>query len=209
MSSCRRASAQIVPYAAPDHPLAPAHVALVRSQRDNGAMVLYALGDKTPSIDPTAFVHPDAVIIGDVRIGPESSVWPTAVLRGDHGTIVVGSQTSIQDGTIVHCTDTQDTIIGDRCVVGHNAHLEGCRVDDDSLIGSGSVLLHGVRVGPEALVGAGAVVSPGTVVPPHARALGVPARITQNVVDAGEFTANVEVYCHDAHWYASDMRRLD
>ena len=122
-----------------------------------------------PLILTPAFVHPDAVIIGDVRVGPESSVWPTAVLRGDHGSIVVGSQTSIQDGTIVHCTDTQDTIIGDRCVVGHNAHLEGCRVEDDSLIGSGSVLLHGV-VGPQALVGAGAVVSPGTVVPPHARA---------------------------------------
>ncbi|MED5345501.1 MAG: gamma carbonic anhydrase family protein [Actinomycetota bacterium] len=172
-------------------------------------MALYALGDKTPDIDPAAFVHPDAVIIGDVRVGPESSVWPTAVLRGDHGSIVVGSQTSIQDGTIVHCTDTQGTVIGDRCVVGHNAHLEGCRVEDDSLIGSGSVLLHGVQVGPQALVGAGAVVSPGTVVPPHARSLGVPARITEDVVDAGEFAANVDVYCHNARWYASDMRRLD
>ena len=82
-------------------------------------------------------------------------------------------------------------------------------MEDDSLIGSGSVLLHGVRVGPQALVGAGAVVSPGTVVPPHARALGVPARITENVVDAGEFAPNVDVYCHNARWYASDMRRLD
>ena len=209
MSSCRRASAQIVPYIPCVHPLAPTHVAWVRSQRDNGAMALYALGDKVPAIDPTAFVHPDAVIIGDVRVGPESSVWPTAVLRGDHGSIVVGSQTSIQDGTIVHCTDKQDTVIGDRCVVGHNAHLEGCRVEDDSLIGSGSVLLHGVRVGPEALVGAGAVVSPGTVVPPHARALGIPARITEDVVDADEFAANVDVYCNNARWYASDMRRLD
>ena len=164
MSSCRRSWAQIVPYTPPVHPLTPAHVAWVRSQRDNGAMALYALGDKTPDIDPTAFVHPDAVIIGDVRVGPESSVWPTAVLRGDHGAIVVGSQTSIQDGTIVHCTGKQDTIIGDRCVVGHNSHLEGCRVEDDSLIGSGSVLLHGVRVGPQALVGAGAVVSPGIII---------------------------------------------
>ncbi len=208
MSSCRRSWAQIVPYTPLVHPLAPAHVAWVRSQRDNGAMALYALGDKTPDIDPTAFVHPDAVIIGDVRVGPESSVWPTAVLRGDHGSIVVGSQTSIQDGTIVHCTDTQDTIIGDRCVVGHNAHLEGCRVENDSLIGSGSVLLHGVRVGPKRSWGRRRRL-PGTVVPPHARALGVPARITEDVVDASEFAANVDVYCHNAHWYASDMRRLD
>ena len=72
MSSCRRSWAQIVPYTPPVHPLTPAHVAWVRSQRDNGAMALYALGDKTPDIDPAAFVHPDAVIIGDVRVGPES-----------------------------------------------------------------------------------------------------------------------------------------
>ena len=88
-------------------------------------MALYALGDKTPTIDPTAFVHPEAVIIGDVTIGAQSSVWPTAVLRGDHGAIRIGAKTSIQDGTIVHCTSTLDTLVGDRCVVGHNVHLEG------------------------------------------------------------------------------------
>ena len=67
-------------------------------------MPSYAIGDRSPQIDPTAFVHPDAVIIGDVRIGAESSIWPTAVLRGDHGAVLVGSQTSVQDGTVVHCT---------------------------------------------------------------------------------------------------------
>ncbi len=97
-------------------------------------MPLYALGERRPTIDPTAFVHPDAVVIGDVTIGPEASIWPTAVLRGDHGAIRVGAQTSVQDGTIVHCTGTLDTVIGDRCVVGHNVHLEGCTIADDCLI---------------------------------------------------------------------------
>lgn len=172
-------------------------------------MPLYALGDREPHIDPSAFVHPDAVLIGDVRVGAESSIWPTAVLRGDHGMIRVGSQTSIQDGTVVHCTADLDTTVGDRCVIGHNAHLEGCIVEDDSLIGSGSVLLHRVHVGPMALVGAGAVVSPNTRVPAHARALGVPARVSENAIAAGEFADSVATYVHNASWYHRDLRRLD
>lgn len=172
-------------------------------------MPVYALGDKTPAIDPSAFVHPDAVLIGDVTVGPESSIWPTAVLRGDHGRIVIGAQTSIQDGTVIHCTADLDTTVGDRCVVGHNAHLEGCLIDHDSLVGSGSVILHRVRIGPYALVGAGAVVSPGTIVPRGSRALGVPARITEAVIDEGAFDSSVATYVHNAHWYNRDLRRID
>jgi len=172
-------------------------------------MPLYALGDRTPSIDPSAFVHPDAVVIGDVTIGPESTVWPTTVLRGDHGRIVVGAWTSVQDGTVVHCTAELDTVIGDRCVIGHNAHLEGCRIEDDSLIGSGAVILHRATVGPHALVGAGAVVGNDKVVPPLSRALGVPARITENAVTEGEFERAVATYVRNAHWYAAELRRID
>jgi carbonic anhydrase/acetyltransferase-like protein (isoleucine patch superfamily) len=105
-------------------------------------VVLYALGARMPSIDDSAYVHPDAVVIGSVTIGPNSSVWPGAVLRGDYGTISVGARTSIQDGTVIHATHDLATTIGDDCVVGHNAHLEGCVVEDKSLIGSGSVVLH-------------------------------------------------------------------
>ncbi len=119
-------------------------------------MPVYALGERVPQIDPTAFVHPDAVLIGDVRIGPESTVWPTAVLRGDHGSVVVGAQTSIQDGTVVHCTESLPTVVGDRCVVGHNAHLEGCVVETRSLVGSMATVLNRVRIGERSVVGAGA-----------------------------------------------------
>jgi len=170
---------------------------------------IYSLGDRIPVIASDAFVHPDAVIIGDVTIGSESTIWPSAVLRGDHGAIRIGRQTSVQDGTVVHCTSSLDTIIGDRCVVGHNAHLEGCTVKDDSLIGSGSVVLHRATVGPHALVGAGAVVGNGTVVPPHARALGIPARVTENAIETGSFDEAVAIYVHNGHWYRSEMRRLD
>jgi carbonic anhydrase/acetyltransferase-like protein (isoleucine patch superfamily) len=172
-------------------------------------MPLYALGEKTPSIDPSAFVHPDAVIIGDVAVGPESSVWPTAVLRGDHGAIRVGARTSIQDGTIVHCTKALDTVVGDRCVVGHNVHLEGCTIEDDCLIGSGSVVLHRVVVRTGALVGAQAMVPNGTEVPSGAMALGVPARIKADAVEPGDFADAVAVYVHNAHWYNADLRRID
>ena len=172
-------------------------------------MPIYALGDLTPRIDPGAFVHPDAVIIGRVSIGPESTVWPSAVLRGDHGAIAVGARTSIQDGAIVHCTAELDTVIGDECTVGHLAHLEGCTIESGALVGSGATVLHGAVIGPGALVAAQALVSPGTVVPAGALARGVPARIVEDAADADLLRHAVDTYVRNAHWYAGQMRRLD
>ena len=172
-------------------------------------MPVYALGDRVPQIDPSAFVHPDAVVIGDVRIGPESTVWPTAVIRGDHGTIAIGSRTSVQDGTVVHCTADLPTLIGNRCVVGHNAHLEGCTVEDDCLIGSGSVVLHRVVVRRGALVGASALVPNDTEVPERAMALGVPCQIREDAVAVDAFTYAVQRYAENGHWYRRELRRLD
>ncbi|MCF8550626.1 MAG: gamma carbonic anhydrase family protein [Candidatus Nanopelagicales bacterium] len=171
-------------------------------------MTIYALGDKIPSIDPTAFIHPDSVIIGDVTVGAESSIWPGAVLRGDHGRIRIGSQTSVQDGAIIHCTSAFDTVIGDRCVIGHSAHLEGCTIMDQSLIGSHSVVLHEALVGPTSIVGAHALVSNGKVVPPGARALGIPAVITLDKVTSADIDPAVDIYVRNSHWYRSDLRKL-
>ncbi|MDO9485097.1 MAG: gamma carbonic anhydrase family protein [Actinomycetota bacterium] len=171
-------------------------------------MPIYALGDLVPQIDPTAFVHPDAVIIGDVRIGPESSVWPGAVLRADYGTITIGAQTSIQDGTVVHCTDEEPTIIGDRCTVGHNVHIEGAHIHDDCLIGSGSIVLNGSEIGPRSLVGAGALVPMRKIVPPQARAIGVPCVITEGAVIGRPNEEGAGGYVANAKRYAADLRRL-
>jgi len=170
---------------------------------------VYALGDLVPNIDPTAFVHPEAVIIGRVDIGAQSTIWAHAVLRGDGAGIVVGARTSIQDGTIVHCTSALPTVVGDRCVVGHNAHLEGCTVEDDCLIGSGSVVLHRVVVRRGALVGASALVPNGTEVPSRAMALGVPVKIRLDAVAEGAFDDAVATYVHNGHWYRADLKRLD
>src|SRR6266702_4500610 len=115
-------------------------------------MAIYALGDRVPDIHPDAFVHPDATVIGSVVIGPESSVWPRAVLRGDYGFITVGARTSIQDGSVIHTTE------------------------DAALVGSGSIVLHGAIVRTNALVGAAALVPNGMEIPSGAMALGVPAR---------------------------------
>ena len=135
-------------------------------------MAVYALGSVEPRIDDGAYVHPEAVIIGDVEVGSEASIWPHAVLRGDDGLIVVGAQTSVQDGAVIHCTAELDTVIGARCTIGHLAHLEGCVIEDEALVGSGAVVLHRAVVGSGALVGAGAVVPNDLVVPARAMALG-------------------------------------
>jgi len=111
-------------------------------------------------------VHPDAVVIGSVVIGAQSSVWPTAVLRGDDGFIYVGARSSIQDGSIIHTHPFWPTTIGDDCTIGHKVHLEGCTIEDKALVGSGSVVLHNARVGREAIVGACAFVGNNKVVPP-------------------------------------------
>ncbi|HEY3871012.1 MAG TPA: gamma carbonic anhydrase family protein [Actinocrinis sp.] len=172
-------------------------------------MALYALGEFVPVVHADAYVHPDAVVIGQVSIGSGSTVWPGAVLRGDYGRIVVGERTSVQDGTVVHATDELETRIGSDCVIGHIAHLEGCVVEDACLIGSGSVLLHRVVVHSGALVGAGAVVAPGTEVPARAMALGVPAKIRTDAVPPGAFDEAVSRYVANGARYARELRRID
>jgi len=172
-------------------------------------MAVYALGDAEPEIHPSAFVHPDAVVVGRVTIGAESTVWPHAVLRGDYGRISVGEQTSIQDGTVVHATAEHATVIGSRCVIGHLAHLEGCTVEDDTLIGSGAVVLHRAVVRSGSLVGAGAVVPNGMDVPAGAMALGVPAKLRPDTVEPGQFDDNVALYVANGKRYRQSLRRLD
>jgi carbonic anhydrase/acetyltransferase-like protein (isoleucine patch superfamily) len=171
-------------------------------------MAVYALGDAVPAIDPTAYVHPDATVIGTVTIGPESTVWPGAVLRGDHGSIVIGARTSVQDGTVIHTTAEFPTVVGDDCTVGHLAHLEGCVVEDGALVGSGSIVLHGARIGRGGLVGAGAVVVGGTDVPPGAWALGVPAKIGPGG-DPAMQTIAAASYVANGRRYREQLRRID
>ena len=173
-------------------------------------MPVYALGDVEPRIDVTAYVHPDAVVIGDVSIGPESSIWPGAVLRGDPGGIVVGARTSIQDGTVVHTTPMTPTVVGDECVVGHLVHLEGCTIGRGALVGSGAIVLNGAVLEDECLVGAGALVPGNLTVPTRAMALGVPATFKLDAVDPDlHIRVGMEVYRERGRTYRQHLRRLD
>jgi carbonic anhydrase/acetyltransferase-like protein (isoleucine patch superfamily) len=172
-------------------------------------MPVYALGDQVPDIHPSAYVHPEAVVIGSVWIGAQSSVWPGAVLRGDDGEIRVGARTSIQDGAILHTTPFWPTTVGDECVIGHLAHLEGCTVEDGALVGSGSIVLHRAVISSESIVGAGAVVSGGTVVPSRAMALGVPAKIRPDTVDPDSIRLGMLSYVQRSERYAEELRRVD
>ncbi|WP_182348513.1 gamma carbonic anhydrase family protein [Tomitella gaofuii] len=172
-------------------------------------MAIYALDDRVPDIHQSAYVHPDAVVIGAVTLAAGASVWPHAVLRGDYGRIEVGEATNIQDGTVVHCTPVDPTLIGARCVLGHNAHVEGAVIEDDTLIASGSVVLNGAHVGAGSVVGAGAVVPFGAVVPGRSMALGVPARVREGfTVPEGHLQVNVDMYAANAEHYRTALRRI-
>ncbi|TDO34757.1 carbonic anhydrase/acetyltransferase-like protein (isoleucine patch superfamily) [Kribbella sp. VKM Ac-2527] len=174
-------------------------------------MPVYALGDLTPEIHPEAYVHPDAVVIGAVTIGSEASIWPGAVLRADFGRIAIGARTSIQDGTVLHTTEEWPTLIGADCVVGHNAHLEGCTVEVRCLIGSGSVVLNRVLVRAGSVVGAGALIPEDTEIPAGSMALGVPARLRP--LDPGQqkkwIDFAVREYRDNARRYRRELRLMD
>jgi carbonic anhydrase/acetyltransferase-like protein (isoleucine patch superfamily) len=172
-------------------------------------MAVYALGDAVPLIDPGAWVHAQAVVIGNVTIGPEASIWPCAVLRGDFGRIEIGARSSVQDGTIVHSTEVHLTRVGDECVVGHNAYLEGCTLEDEVLVGSLAAVLPGCVVGRGAVIAAGAVVIGDTEVPDHALARGVPARIDEGAIESGRWSTGVQRYVDMAARYRRDLRLVE
>lgn len=171
-------------------------------------MPIYALGAQEPEIDSSAYIHPDAVIIGSVRVGPLSSVWPSAVLRGDDGEILIGARTSIQDASVLHTTADDPTTVGDECVIGHIVHLEGCIVRDGAMVGNGAIVLHRSVVGSGAVVAANSVVLYDVDIPPGALAVGSPATIREGRARADEIQRSVATYVRRAQRFASDLRRI-
>ncbi len=172
-------------------------------------MAIYALGDIEPQIDPAAYVHPDATIIGDVRLGPDASVWPQAVLRGDDGFIQIGARTSVQDGSVLHTTPFWPTTVGDDCVIGHQVHLEGCTVENGALIGNHAVVLHRVHVGEGAIVAANAVALYDLDVPARATAMGIPAKVREDSADPEMIAMGAQSYVDRVKRYRKELRRID
>jgi len=158
--------------------------------------------EKKPIIDEKSFIAENATIIGEVIIGKFSSIWYNVVLRGDIAPINIGSNTSVQDGSIVHCVVGVPTIIGNNVTIGHNVMLHACKIGDNSLIGIGAIVLDGAEVGEGAIVGAGAIVTPRTKISPFTMALGVPAKVVRNLTE--EEVKNLKEHALD---YVELMKR--
>lgn len=144
---------------------------------------VYAIDGITPVVDPSAFVHPTAVLIGDVIIGPNVYVGPLASLRGDFGRIVMGRGSNIQDSCIVHGVAEQDTIIEEDGHIGHAAVLHGCLIRRNALVGMNAVVMDGAIVGEDSVVGAMAFVKTGMHIPPRSLVTGAPARVVRELSD--------------------------
>jgi len=137
-----------------------------------------------PNIHETAFVAEDAIVIGDVHIGKDSSVWFGSVVRGDVNYIRIGERTNIQDVTVIHVSsNTHSTVLEDEITVGHRVVLHGCHVESGCLIGIGAILMDGVRVGRNSLVAAGSLLTPGTQIPPNSLVMGSPAKVKRELTD--------------------------
>jgi gamma-carbonic anhydrase len=135
-----------------------------------------------PVIDPSAWVHPSATIIGEVQLSAQVGIWPGCVLRGDQGGIFVGEQSNIQDLSVVHATGGRSqTWIGSRVTVGHRVILHGCRVEGESLIGMGAILLDNCVVEAGCIVGAGALIPEGRRIPAGSLVLGSPGRVVREL----------------------------
>ena len=134
-------------------------------------------------LDPTCFVHPLAVVLGDVTLGPRVSIWPTAVVRADGDSIAIGAESNVQDGAVLHTDPGLPMRIGARVAIGHRAIVHGATVEDDVLIGMGAIVLNGAHVGRGSLVAAGAVVREGQRIPAHSLVVGVPGRVLRETTE--------------------------
>ncbi|MCG9126798.1 gamma carbonic anhydrase family protein [Candidatus Poribacteria bacterium] len=137
----------------------------------------------TPEIHSSVFVAPGSIIIGNVKIGEDSSVWFNTVLRGDLEPILIGCRTNIQDGTVIHMDKEIPCLIGDDVTIGHSAILHSCNIANEALIGMGAILLTGCKIGERAIVAAGTLVREGQEIPAGTIAMGVPAKIRREVTE--------------------------
>lgn len=140
--------------------------------------------EKAPRIHETAFIAETAIVIGDVEIGEQSSVWFGSIVRGDVNYIRIGRRTNIQDASVIHVSSkTHPTILEDEITLGHRVTLHGCRVETGCLIGIGAIILDGARIGRNSLVAAGSLVTPDTQIPPRSLVMGSPARVKRELSD--------------------------
>ncbi|MFP5405609.1 MAG: gamma carbonic anhydrase family protein, partial [Gammaproteobacteria bacterium] len=146
-------------------------------------MAIYRLGERSPAIDPTAWVADSADVIGLIELAQNSSVWFNAALRGDNELIRLGANSNIQEGAVLHTDPGSPLDIGEWVTVGHQVMLHGCTIGDGSLIGIQAVILNNTRIGRECLIGAGAVIAEGKDIPDRSLVLGAPGRVIRQLND--------------------------
>ncbi|TXT53824.1 MAG: hypothetical protein BAJATHORv1_110016 [Candidatus Thorarchaeota archaeon] len=169
-------------------------------------MGLHKFEGKMPKIDPDAYISPRASLIGDIEIGPESSVWEFAVLRADMNYIRIGKGTSIQDNATVHTDFMNPSVIGDYVTAGHNSVIHGAEIGDYAVVGIGSIVLSGVKIGEGSVIGAGAVVTERTEIPPNSLVLGIPGKVIKEVPSTlrDSFKSNAELYIELARQHKAE-----
>jgi carbonic anhydrase/acetyltransferase-like protein (isoleucine patch superfamily) len=168
-------------------------------------MPVYQLGSKKPRLDSTVMVAPNASVIGDVVVGPRTSIWPGAVLRGDYGRIRVGADCSLQDNVVVHCSSENPGVIGDGVTVAHGAIVHACRIGDECLIGAGAIIFDGARIRAHSIVGVGSVVLEGRTIPARSVAVGAPAKVLRKATgkDVRMIRDSYRAYVRMARKYTS------
>ncbi len=174
-------------------------------------MAIFRLDDKTPTLDPTAWVADSAQVIGSVSLGVDVSVWFGAVLRGDTEMLTIGRGSNVQDGSVLHADHGQPTTIGEGVTVGHLVMLHGCTIGDNSLVGIGAVILNGARIGRNCLVGARALVTEGKTFPDGSLIVGAPAVAVRTLTDAQieGLRQSALHYVENAKRFRAGMVRID
>jgi carbonic anhydrase/acetyltransferase-like protein (isoleucine patch superfamily) len=146
------------------------------------SFMLIEYGGKRPRIAASAFIAPNATLIGDVEVGEEASIWFGVVIRADHGLIHIGDRTNVQDNAVIHVSDrVGKTMIGDDVTIGHCAVMEDCVIENGALIGTNSVVLNGAKIGSQALIAAGSVVAADAEIPPRVLVAGAPAKVKRQL----------------------------
>jgi carbonic anhydrase/acetyltransferase-like protein (isoleucine patch superfamily) len=166
-------------------------------------------GNLTPSCEQALFIADSADIIGDVRLGKDSSIWYQSVLRADTGPIIIGEGTNIQDGSAIHTSKNQPTVVGDYTTVAHHVILHSATIGNHCLIGIGAIILDGAIIGDHCIVAAGSLVTPGTVIEPYSMVMGKPGKKTRslNQQDIAFITKNTQGYIQAAQFHLIGIER--
>lgn len=174
-------------------------------------MAIYELGHRRPQIHPDAYVFETATLIGDVRMAPESSIWPGAILRGDNEALIIGEGSNVQDGSVLHTDEGYPLRIGKFVTIGHQVMLHGCEIGDGSLIGMQAIILNGARIGRNCLIGAGALIGEGKEIPDNSLVIGRPGKVVRTLTEADleQIRWGNTHYRERAREYREQLRRID